>query len=258
MIFSLIRLRYQLLWAQSRTSGGKTALLLAAYIFGGLIFLFFSLGGIGTAVIGVQSGRGEEIARWILSGLFFGGIFMSLTLGIGPRLAFSDKVLRRYPLSSISRLAARHLIGLLDPNWLLLLAIVLGIAIGFATLGVGSFFIGLPTVLVFIIVTYLTSVVLLVLIDRVLQYKAGTVILGGFMVLLFAIPGIIVPYFAHHAKNPVWGHALNQTLRFLPPGIAATLLIGPSFTIGLFGILILIGWSAALAYALLALERRPV
>ncbi len=61
---TLIRLRYQLLWAQARTSTGKWALLALLYVAGISIFLFLSLGGFGAAVAAIKLGRGEQISRW--------------------------------------------------------------------------------------------------------------------------------------------------------------------------------------------------
>lgn len=254
---SLVRLRYQLLWAQSRTSSGRVTLFFTLYIFGILIFLFSSLGGFSAAILGVKIGHAETITRWILSSVFLGGILASLVLGVGPQAAFSETVLRRYPLTSTVRLIVRHLIGLLDPTWILLIAVVLGLAIGLATLGIGSFFIGLPTVLLFIIVTYLTSMVLLTLINRMLQYRSGTTILSGIVLGLFAISAMVGP-FVFHSNNPVWAQSLDRALQFLPPGIVAALLTVPTFMTGLFGVLMLIVWCAISANTLRALERRPV
>jgi len=255
MLGTLIRLRYQLLWAHSRSKNGRIALLLAGYILGALVFLFFNFGGQAVAVAGVKLGHGEEIARLILSSLFVSGIFTSLALGVGPRLAFSEQVLRRYPLSTAGRFAARHLIGLLDVMWLLLLATALGLAIGFDVLDAGSIFIGVPAALLFIIATYLTAMIVLSLIDRAIQYKGGTTILStaAFGLLIFASVAVPVLLTRYHFG---WPHGLDLALRWTPPGIAAALLVAKAAGTAVALAVTLLGWCVVLGFILRGLERQ--
>lgn len=108
IVRTLIRLRYQLLWAQARTGNGKYALFVALYVIGVSIFMFLSLGGLGAAVTAIYLGRGEQIARWILTGIFLNGLIVGVALGIGPHHVFSDAAQRRFPMTFLGRLAARH------------------------------------------------------------------------------------------------------------------------------------------------------
>lgn len=252
MLKSLVRLRYKLIWAQARTTSGKIALFVALYILGASLFLLLALGGTGAAIAAVQLGRGEEIARWLLTGLLFNGIVVSTVLGAGPRSAFSDEVLRRYPLTPADRFLARHLTGVLEPVWPILLASALGLAIGFASLGTGSLLIGSLTALGFTIVTYLCAVILLSIVDRSLKHKIGAPVIG---VIFFGLV-TIAPSFIISSGSTVKS-VLDEALRLTPPGVAATLIAGPTLATGLRSAAILIGWSLVFAGGLATLERRP-
>ena len=251
MVKSLVRLRYKLIWAQARTTSGKIALFVALYILGASLFLLLTLGGTGAAIAAVQLGRGEEIARWLLTGLLFNGIVVSTVLGAGPRSAFSDEVLRRYPLTPAGRFLARHLTGVLEPVWPILLASALGLALGFASLGTGSLLIGSLTALAFTVATYLCAVILLSIVDRSLQHKIGAPVIGViFFGLVTFAPSFIVS--SDYVKS-----VLDEALRLTPPGVAATLIAGPTLATGLRSAAILAGWTLIFAVALAALERSP-
>ena len=209
LLWALVRLRYRLLWAQARTSGGRIAILLMVYLLVMLVFLFFSLGGFGAAMVGVKLGRGEAIARGVLTSLFVWGIMISVVFGVGPRAAFSDVVLRRYPLTAIGRLTARHLIGLLDPVWFLLVASAIGLAIGFAVLGAGSVFVGLPAALLFIAVSYLATVLLLSLIDRTMQSGTGATVLSAVAFGLLSFSGLAISWLLN-PRHAAWLQAVDR------------------------------------------------
>jgi hypothetical protein len=252
MVLSLVRLRYKLIWAQARTNSGKIALFIGLYILGASLFLLLALGGTRAAVAGVQLGRGEQIARWLLTGLFIDGIVLSTILGVGPRSAFSDEVLRRYPLTSAGRFLARHLTGVLEPVWPILLATGLGLAIGFVSLGAGSLLIGSLTVLVFTVVTYLCAVILLSIVDQALKHRIGAPIVG---VLFFGLVAIAPTLFVSSTSSS--RSVLDEVLRLTPPGVAATLIAGPTLRTGLLSAAVLTGWCLIFAISLAALERRP-
>src|SRR5262245_50234179 len=113
----LVRLRYKLIWAHARTSKGRMAMAVALYLLGTTLFVFILLGGIDAAVDAARSGRGENVARWVFTGLFINAIALSIVFGAGPRSVFSEQSLRKFPLTSNGRFIARHLTGLLDPVW---------------------------------------------------------------------------------------------------------------------------------------------
>ena len=51
----------------------------------------------------------------------------------------------------------RHLIGIIDPFWILTLALDLGLVVGLYVLGAGSFWIGFIAVLLLVIANYLLA-----------------------------------------------------------------------------------------------------
>src|SRR5438552_2050797 len=127
---ALLALRYRLLWAQVRLRKGKIVLFLAGYLLAGIVAAFFLLGGFGTAVAGIRAGKAELVARLVLSCSCGAGVLCSLILGVSVNSAFSEGTLRRFPLTGLQRQSARHLIGILDPMWLLVFAVNLALRSG--------------------------------------------------------------------------------------------------------------------------------
>jgi hypothetical protein len=227
-------------------------LFLAACALAGLVFFFLSLGGVSAAILSVRLGRGEGIARSMLGGVFGASIFISVLVGTGPRAAFSDLALRPFPLSTVFRFIARHQIGLLDPIWLLHMAVVLGLIIGFTIFGSGRIFVGLAGGWLFLIANYLASITLISLFDCLLQRKGGATILFGAIFALFAIAPFLIVNTSEQIRH---FHLLSQVSRFTPPAAAAKLITGPGFADCFFSIAILIIWCIAAVVLASALER---
>ncbi|HKX27486.1 MAG TPA: hypothetical protein VJ302_07330 [Blastocatellia bacterium] len=253
--WALARLRYCLIWAHARTGNGKIALLFALYMLGGLMALFFSFGGFGLALGIINSGGGEKIARWVLASLFANGIGLSLLFGLGPREAFSEEALRRYPLNAQERFAVRHGIGLLDPIWLILVAGAFGLAGGFIWLGTGSLMTGLPAVFLFIIANYLTTATLLSVIGILLQTRAGSALLGTAVILLVSFGPLAVASVAATHREEVW-RLFDVILEVTPPGAAAAMMAGEDGSKLLGGLGLLLFWCIVLIYALSRIENR--
>ncbi len=257
---TLVGLRYRLLWAQARTGRGRVTLFLTLYLIGGCIIAFFVLGGFGAAAVAVQTGRAEMIARAVLSGIFINGIIGSLALGVGPRAAFADRVLRRFPLTAAQRFTARHIIGILDPIWLFLAAITLGLATGLAALGACSILIALPAAVLFVAVAYLIAALLLTIVERLLQHRGGELLLTVIMLAFFAGLGFAVPLLAQ-AKARAWWPLADRLLQLTPAGTAGTLLSSPNTPLRVLSTFVLIAWGVALWFALRFAEtwvvRRP-
>src|SRR5882724_3318050 len=156
LIWQLIKLRYKLNWAQARTSSGKVVLMLIGYPFlAGMVILFLVLGGASGAASAKLAENGGLIIRGLLGLLFGTGIVTGIMFGVGPRAVFADNVLRRYPLNAKQRFIARHLIGMFDPIWPLLLSGAVGLVISLAIQGRKSIIIGFPVAFRLIIVDYL-------------------------------------------------------------------------------------------------------
>jgi hypothetical protein len=252
----LVCLRYRLIWAQARTSNGRMAILFALYLLGGFSLLFFSLGGLGIAQGALVLGEGEAIARWVLATLFGNGIGLSFLFGLGTRGAFSDQSLRHYPLSSRERFIVRHLIGLLDPIWLIVIAASFGLAVGFSWTGMGSILTGLPAVFLFASVSYLATAVLLSIADIVVATRAGAALFSAVVILLVSFgPLAIASLIASH-RFDVW-LALDNILQFTPPGTVAKLMAGDGPLMVLAGAGLSFFWCGMLGFLLLKLERRP-
>jgi hypothetical protein len=252
----LVCLRYRLIWAQARTGNGRMAMLFTLYAFGGFSLLFFSLGGLGIAQGAFMLGEGETIARWTLATLFANGIGLSFLFGLGTRGAFSEQSLRHYPLSSRERFIVRHLIGLLDPIWLIVVAGSFGLAIGLAWMGMGSLMMGLPAVFLFVSASYLATAVLLSIADIVVATRAGAAFFSALVILLVSFgPLAIASLIASH-RFDVW-LALDNVLLFTPPGTAAGMMAGDGPLMVLGGAGLSFFWCGTLGYLLLKLERRP-
>ena len=93
----------------------------------------------------------------MLTSLFVQALLATVMLGFGMSAIFSDVELRRYPVRAFDRRLVRHLIGIIDPFWLLTLALDLGLVVGLYVLGAGSFWSGLVAVLLLIVANYLVA-----------------------------------------------------------------------------------------------------
>ncbi len=257
--WALVRLRYKLLWANARTGNGKLAVLFALYLIGGLFTLFFALGGLGLgAALGTaEPEQAQYFARWILTGLFVNGLGLSLLFGVGPRAAFSEEALRRYPLDARERFLVRQVIGALDPIWLLLIAAIFGLAIGYILLGNGSIFRTLPAVIIFIVANYLATIVLLTLVGLVMETRKGSGLLSMAVLIVVSFGPLAFTLLLKSRTMIVW-NAMDQVLRFTPPGAAAMMILGDTAVKALSGLVLLLLWCVVLLWALEKLENRPV
>ena len=255
---ALVRLRYKLIWAHARTGNGKIAMLFALYLIGGFVALFFALGGVGIgfAITSIEPDRAEYFARWMLFGLFVNGIGLSLLFGTGPRAAFSEEALRRYPLDDRERFLVRQLIGILDPVWLLLIACTYGLAIGFWWLGGGSIFRTLLTTTVFIVANYLATIVLLTVVGLVMETRRGSGLIGTVVLLVVSFGPLAIALLINSRKAAVW-NALDILLKMTPPGAAAGALLGDTAANVIGNFILLLVWCLALLWALEKLEARP-
>ncbi len=257
MLITLLKLRYKLIWAQVRTSTGRIGLLLLVYILvmaGGAVS---AIGGFGAALAGIKTGQSEEIARAMLTGLLVSGVTTSLFFGMGPRSAFSDRVLRRYPLSSLDRLLIRYLLGIIDPIWAIIGASALGLAAGLALLGQGSWFWGLASALIFVAVSYLFALFLLSLLDRALETKAGAATLGIIGLALISFSGLGIGWLVETKGSQVlvW---MNEITGYLPSGLAAVIMTSGGLWRVVSSMLGLIVWAISLAALVRMVESIPV
>src|SRR5689334_13366343 len=127
LIGNLIRLRYKLLWAKSRTRNGKMALFFAGYILLIMVISIFAAGGIGAGITAIRSGKAYLLSAALFGGMYLQALLASVLLRFGMSAVFSDYELRRFPIRARERMFARHFIGIADPFWILILALELGL-----------------------------------------------------------------------------------------------------------------------------------
>jgi len=253
----LVGLRYRLIWAQARSSQGMISALLALYLLGALGALLFAFGGVGTAIAAIELGQGESICRWMLTTLYANGFGLSLLFGFGARTAFTDGALRRFPLEGRQRFLIRHGIGIFDPVWTLLICGALGLACGMVWLRAGELLPGLLAAILFFLASYLTTAMLLSIINRLMQTRGGTAILWGGALVIFSLGPVLLRSLGQERVRLFWRMA-DTVLRWLPPGVAAGLMVGP-WRMAMIGmVLLLFGWIAGLVVFLRWIENRPI
>jgi hypothetical protein len=250
LISQLIRLRYKLLWAKTRSRNGRIALFLAGYlILVGVVSLLVT-GGFGAAVLAVKSGKALVVAQAVLGGIFLEAAFASNILGFGLNAIFSDLELRRYPLRATDRRIARHLIGIADPFWLLFLALYIGMAVGMYVAGGSGFWSGLIAVLLLFACNYVFARVIALVIDRMMQKRGGSALLLALVLVLALAPSLMVQAFKTH---PQWGVEALRCLAWTPPFGAAAAMV-PSGMQAVNGILLIVMWTLGLLALLVRLE----
>jgi hypothetical protein len=252
LILRLVGLRYKLLWAQTRSRNGRIALFLTGYLFAILILLLMTAGGFGAAMIAVRSGQAEKVAQAVLGGLFLNALVGSVVTGFGINTAFTDAALRRYPIDARERLAARHLTGILEPVWIFVLGLFLGLSTGMYVFGAGSFWLGATAVLLLLITDYLLARVLATLIEWLAHVRGGTAILFVMLIGACMLPGLLIPRLAHaHGAK----QAMLAVLAYTPPFAAAALMTNTrADLLQQFGLLA--GWIAASLLVLAAIEKQ--
>src|SRR5436305_10445852 len=98
LIGELIKLRYKLMWARTRTRNGKIALMLVGYLLVLFLFALLTLGGVGAGVLAVRTGKAHTLAAGLLGVLYFQALLGTVLLGFGISAVFADVELRRYPV----------------------------------------------------------------------------------------------------------------------------------------------------------------
>ncbi len=250
----LFGMRYRLLWAHARSRVGRVTLLLVGYFLALLLITFLALGGLGAAVAGVRTGKAELVAQIVLASVFVYALLASAILGFGVNRVFSDATLRRYPLPASKRFAARHLIGVLEPLWLFVLALDMGVAIGLAGAGVASPWLALPAAVFLVGSNYLLARVLAAVVERVMHTRFGGLCLVAAVALL-AMAAPALPMRAAAVASAM--RLAMRLLKVTPPVAAAAAATEPALMAAVW-LLVLFAWCLVFGWALLALDRHPV
>jgi hypothetical protein len=254
LIAILIRLRYRLLWAQTRTRNGKIAFFFAGYLLLVMAISFLATKGLHAGIEAVRSGHGAILAGVLLTGVFVQATLASVILGFGMSVVFSDTELRRYPLRARERRLTRHCIGIVDPYWILFLALYFSVAAGVYWYGAGWLGCGLAAVLLLFACNYIGARVLAILVDRLTSRKFGSAVLLGGVILTGMAPAMLLPVLQ---KNPALLTRLLRIWERTPPAAAAVAMIRPGLSaLTALGVILL--WTAGLLALLVVLERWPL
>jgi hypothetical protein len=254
LIGELIQLRYQLMWARTRTRNGKIALFVIGYLLLVLVIAVMAAGGFGAAALAVKSGKAEFVTRIVLTSLFAQALLGTVMMGFGLNSIFSDVELRRYPVSASDRRLARHLIGVIDPFWILTFALEIGLVVGlYVWGGPGNIALGFLAVLLLLPANYLVARLIETVISRMMQGPSGsTFVMIG--VLALSLSGLVIPPVVK--RFPWLVDGVLAGLAWSPPfgAAAAATRSGAAVASGLGLELV---WIVALAAALVWLEQRP-
>ena len=253
LIGQLIRLRYKLLWAKTRSRSGKIALFVAGYLLLSLGIALFAAGGFSAGIAAVRMGQAQMVARIVLGSLFAQATLSTVVLGFGIGAVFGETELRRYPLTALERRLARHITGIADPFWFLVLALDLGLAVGLYAMGATGIWAGLAAVLLLIVANYLLARVVALAVERLIQRKGGSVVLMAAIIGLSTLPGLLAQSLR---KNPALGDQILAGLRWTPPfGAAAGMTQAgmPAFQ----GMALVSAWILGLSVVVVWLEHRP-
>jgi hypothetical protein len=253
LIGHLIGLRYKLMWAKTRSRGGRIALFVIGYLLFVLVAALLAAGGIGGGIVAVKSGHAGMVARISLSGIFLSAVMWTLLLGFGMNAVFSESELRRYPLSAGDRRLVTFFIGIADPFWFLILLCDLGLAVGIYVFGSASLGLGLPAVLLLVASNYALARTLGMLIDRLAETKMGSSLMLLLIMSVSMLPSLLIPLLRH---NPGLTDRVLAVLRFTPPFAAADA-ITASGTQAYWGLLLVAAWFAAFMLALVWVEKNP-
>jgi hypothetical protein len=253
LIGNLIRLRYKLLWANTRTRNGKIALFFAGYLLLVMVISLLAAGGVGAGMVAIRSGHGTVMAGAVLTGIFAQGLLASVILGFGMTAIFSETELRRYPLRAAERRVTRHFIGMADPFWILFFVLDLGTAFGLYLFGAGGLGYGFLAVLLLFACNYIAARVLAMLVERLTSRKFGSMIMLGAVVCLGMVPAMMEPVLK---KNPALVAGLKHAWQITPPAAAGVAMTRVDLA-ALQALGVILVWTVALFALLAALERWP-
>lgn len=217
-IGNLLALRYKLMWAKTRSRGGRIALFVLGYVFFIMVALLMAAGGIGAGVAAVKTGHANMVAYSVLTSLYLAAIMWTLLLGFGMNTLFSETELRRYPLTAPDRRMVGFFVGFIDPFWALILLCDLGLVAGLYVYGTASLGLGALAVLLLLASDYILARTLGMLIDRLSETAMGSSLLLLLIMGVSMTPGLLIPVLQ---KNRALRAHVFEVLRFSPPFAAA-------------------------------------
>ncbi|MGB9457292.1 MAG: hypothetical protein WCB12_14690 [Bryobacteraceae bacterium] len=253
LLGNLIRLRYRLIWAKTRSRGGKIALFMSGYLLLIAVMGLLAAGGLGAGVVAVREGKATEIAAIALFAIYLCATIGTVILGFGMNTIFAESEMRRYPLRARERELARHIVAMLDPYWYLVLGLELGLLAGLYLYGAGWFWLGALAVLLLYVCNYVTARLLSTIVERLVARRGGATLLMAVIMALSLGPSLLMPYLNTHL-----GAAMPYLVlaKWTPPYGAALAMTHADLS-AVRGLALIVAWTVLLGAAMVALERRP-
>jgi hypothetical protein len=253
LLGNLIRLRYRLIWAKTRSRSGKIALFMAGYLLLIAVIALLAAGGLGAGMVAVRAGKATEIAAVVLAVVYICATIGTVILGFGMNAMFAESEMRRYPLRARERELARHIVAMLDPYWYLVVALDLGLLAGLYLYGAGLFLTGLLAVVLLYLCNYVTARLLSTIVERLVARRGGSTLLMMAIMTLSLGPSFLMPYLQKHphAAGPYLAWA-----KWTPPYGAALAMTRADLS-AMWGLALILLWTALLGTVMVALERRP-
>ena len=161
------------------------------------------------------------MAQVVLSGLFINAVMATILLGFGMSAVFSEAELLRYPLRERERFLARHLLGIMDPFWMLVLIVELGLVFGMYLWGAYSLGYGTSAALLLFVCGYLLALAIGAVIEGLMATRWGSSVVMLLILSIAILPRMIVPVLE---RNPAARNQVLSALRFTPSfGAAAAM-----------------------------------
>jgi hypothetical protein len=252
-IGDLVRLRYKLMWAKTRSRTGKIALFVIGYLLLVMVAALVALGGVGAGIAAIQTGKAETVAQAVLTGLFINAVMATILLGFGMSAVFSEAELLRYPLRQRERFVARHFLGIVDPFWILVLIVELGLVLGMYVWGGYSLGYGTAAAILLLLCGYLLARSVGAWIEGLMATQWGPGVVLLLILSISVVPRIMMSVLQ---KNPAKREQVLAALRFTPSfGAAAAMTHTGGTAFAGLGLIVLC--SIGLTLFLLWLERRP-
>jgi hypothetical protein len=253
LLAHLIRLRYRLIWAKSRSRSGRIALFMAGYLLLLVAMALVAAGGLGLGAMAVTAGKATATATAVLSCLFLSATVGTLILGFGMNATFADGEMRRYPLRARERAVARHLVAMLDPYWYLVLGIEFGLLIGLYVYGAAFLLTGAIALGLLYMCNYVTARLAGMVVERMVARRGGATLLMAAIMAFGMAPPFLVPYLQTHAHG---AGAAIAWLQWTPP-YGAALAMTQEGGKALWGLALIADWTLVLGAAMVVLESRP-
>ena len=254
LLGNLLRLRYRLIWAKTRSRGGKIALFMSGYLLLIAVMVLLGTGGFGAGIVAVRAGKATRVAAEVIFGVYLCATIGTVILGFGMNAIFAESEMRRYPLRARERRLARHMVAMLDPYWYLVVGIDFGLLFGLYLFGAGLFWLGAMAVLLLYVCNYVTARLVSTIVERLVARRGGAILLMAVILVFSMGPSFLMPYLQKHphAVDPylAWG-------KWTPPYGAALAMTHPDLS-AVWGLGLILRWTALLGAAMVALERWPV